>query len=104
MSEPTDREPGNIKEPLHMLNQQCAKNSGSALGCALPADSTLSAQGWEKRFLADARMAKEAVQTYSELGYEVRLEPLREDEMKDECSGCKSLLKHFKTVYTRKKK
>jgi len=77
---------------------------GGFIGCALPADASLLEQGWEKRFMADSRMAREAVETYGALGYEVKLEPLSEDAMRDECSGCKAILRQFSIVYTRKKK
>ncbi len=73
------------------------------LGCSLPPDPRLTAQGWERRYIADKRMAKEALDTYGELGYEVRLEPISTDGLKDECEGCLALLRHFKMVYTRRK-
>jgi len=79
-------------------------DDGGFLGCALPEDASLLKQGWEKRFMADSRMAREAVETYGALGYEVKLEPLNEAAMKDECSGCKAILRQFSVVYTRKKK
>ncbi len=81
----------------------CHENTGEILGCTLPADSELVAEGWQRRFLADSRMVQEAVETYGELGYEVRLEPFNEDGLKEECSGCKALLRQFSVVYTRKK-
>jgi len=74
-----------------------------ALGCSLPPDAELLAEGWEYRFLADPRMAAEAVATYRELGYEVRLEPFEVAAAPDECSGCRLLLQQFKRVYVRKK-
>jgi hypothetical protein len=77
---------------------------GDFLGCTLPPDAKMTAEGWERRFIADARMARDAVDTYTQLGYEVRLEPIDTDGLKDECSGCKALFKQFSAVYTRKRK
>jgi hypothetical protein len=81
----------------------CASTGGEFLGCTLPPNPNLLAEGWERRFIADARMARDAVEMYRELGYEVRLEPVTADELKDECSGCKALIQQFKVVYTKKK-
>lgn len=79
------------------------KNDGTDFpGCSLPGDAHLLEQGWQKRFLADPRMARDAEDSYKELGYEVRLEPLDEAALKEECSGCLALLRQFRVVYTRK--
>lgn len=69
----------------------------------MPPDPELTAKGWEQRFIADPRMARDAVDTYGDLGYEVKLVPLKLDTLKDECSGCKAILKQFSTVYTRRR-
>lgn len=82
----------------------CENDLNSYLGCTLPADPQLLADGWQRRFIADARMAREAEDSYTELGYEVRLEPISLDGLKDECSGCKAVLERFNAVYTRKKR
>ncbi len=64
----------------------------------------LTAAGWERRFTADSRRAEEAVEIYSKLGYDVRVEPLRSEEMKSDCTDCASLMvAEFKTIYTRKR-
>lgn len=71
----------------------------------LQPDPALVADGWERRFTADSQRAEEAIELYAKLGYEVRAEYLRPDEITDECEGCHSLaVLEFKTIYTRKKK
>jgi len=71
----------------------------------LQPDPALVADGWERRFTADSQRAAEAVELYAKLGYEVRVESLRPEEITDECEGCHSLAAlEFKTIYTRKKK
>jgi len=68
-------------------------------------DPALIADGWERRFTADSQRAVEAIELYTKLGYEVRAESLRPDEITQECEGCHSLAaQEFKTIYTRKKK
>jgi len=67
-------------------------------------DSALAAEGWERRFVTDGARAVEVVALYGDLGYEVRLEPVRPSEIPEGCSDCQLvLLLHFKTVYTRKR-
>jgi len=73
-----------------------------SLGCTLPPDPELMAQGWQRRFIADPRMARDAVDNYHELGYEVKLEPVSLEHLKDECSACRTILERFQTVYTRR--
>ena len=70
----------------------------------LKADPKLVAEGWMPRFIGDARQVKEATDLYTELGFEVRTEPVSVDDMGDDCSDCQVLiLLAFKTVYTRKR-
>ena len=94
----------NAKKQFRLMNNNCQNGEADFWGCSLPPDPKLTAEGWERRFIADARMARDAVDTYSELGFEVRLEPFNTDELSGECNGCKILFKKFSTVYTRKKK
>ncbi len=66
-------------------------------------DPVLVAQGWEPRFVGDARQVKESTELYTELGYEVRAEPVPAEQLSDDCSDCQILiLLQFKTIYTRK--
>ncbi len=70
----------------------------------LQPNSTLIAQGWERRFTADEQRAKEAMELYSELGYEVRAEPVLPEELQDDCQDCKTVVSYyFQTIYTRKR-
>lgn len=91
------------KKSLSVMDDNCQSDKGDFLSCTSPPDPELVAQGWERRFIADARMTRDALETYSELGYEVRLEPIDVEGLKDECTGCKVLLEKFSVVYTRKK-
>jgi hypothetical protein len=67
-------------------------------------DSSLIAQGWERRFTADEQRAKEAMELYSQLGYEVRAEPVLPEELQDDCQDCRTVVSfYFQTIYTRKR-
>ena len=69
----------------------------------LQPDSALIAEGWVRRFTADSQRAAEAIELYTRLGYEVRVEPLRPDETTAKCESCYSVAAtEFKTIYTRK--
>ncbi len=69
----------------------------------LEADPALLAAGWERRFISDGRRAQEMVALYTELGYEVHLEPVRSAEFTDDCEDCGLVaLLRFVTIYTRR--
>jgi hypothetical protein len=69
----------------------------------LQPDPALVAQGWERRFTADEQRAKEAIELYAQLGYEVRAEAVRPEELHDDCQDCRTVVSfHFQTIYTRK--
>ena len=69
----------------------------------LAPDPALTAKGWERRFIADPRRTQEATELYTELGFEVRAEPLTPEELGDECGDCQLVLMGFRTIYTRPK-
>jgi hypothetical protein len=67
-------------------------------------DPKLVAQGWERRFMADSVRAKESIELYESMGYEVLTEPVRPAELREECSDCKVVVYFsYVTIYTRKK-
>lgn len=71
----------------------------------LQADPALAAEGWERRFTADVQRVQEVTELYSQLGYEVREEPVHSEELKDDCEDCHALIvSKFKTIYTRRKR
>jgi hypothetical protein len=64
----------------------------------------LQAEGWTRRFTALGRRLNEATELYSELGYEVRLEPVNLDEEETMgAEGCKDcfITMQARTIYTR---
>lgn len=90
-------------QTLGIIVEQEAKRFFSE--AQLKPDPALVAEGWQPRFIADARQTKEATELYEQLGFEVRAEPVPAEQMGDECSDCQVLLLlQFKTIYTRKKR
>jgi hypothetical protein len=70
----------------------------------LQPNAALVAEGWERRFTADEQRAKEAMELYSQLGYEVRAEPVSPEELDDDCQDCRAVVAYqFCTIYTRKR-
>lgn len=69
---------------------------------ALAPDPRRAAEGWERRFITDAARADEVVALYRSLGFEVAADPLRLEEMPEDCEDCQLALLAFRTIYTRR--
>lgn len=70
----------------------------------LQPDPQLAAEGWQRRFSADADRLAEVTELYAELGFEVRTEPIGLAENGARCDDCHAAVAaRFKTIYTRKK-
>jgi hypothetical protein len=70
-----------------------------------PADPKLLAEGWERRHLADAERARESVELYESMGYEVRAETLTPDDFGPRCAECAmAACRACVLIYTRRKK
>ncbi|MDP7008596.1 MAG: hypothetical protein QGI78_03395 [Phycisphaerales bacterium] len=68
-------------------------------------DPKLLAEGWERRQLADPDRAKEAVELYESLGFEVLAKELDESDFGDACKTCAVAgCNGYVMIYTRKKK
>jgi len=78
------------------------KDKAGTSGCPIPEDPALVAAGWVSRFFGDARMARDSAETYEMMKHEVRLEPIDTNNLKEDCTGCKTAFADFVVVYTRK--
>jgi len=73
-------------------------------GAQIRPDPERLAQGWERRFVVEARRAEEYVRLYESLGYEVCADPVRREQVDDDCDDCRVvLLLDFRTIYTRRR-
>lgn len=64
----------------------------------------LVAAGWTRRFLADPERAREAVETYGALGFDVRAEPLAPADFDEACFHCsESVCSAYVMIYTRER-
>lgn len=67
-------------------------------------DDALIAQGWTRRFLADANRAEEARELYTSLGHEVLLQSPEPSHVRAECEGCQpTVCRDYFLVYTRRR-
>jgi hypothetical protein len=68
-------------------------------------EKKLGKEGWiEQTTIGEPRLS-EIVELYKSLGYEVRLEPVKLDELDEECRKCyEGEIDEVKTVYVKKKK
>lgn len=98
----TGKSPDVIK-PLSMLVEREARRVLSE--AQLEPDPARVAAGWERRFITDAARSKEMLELYRELGYEVCADPVRPEELLDDCQGCAVVAEsQFVTIYTRDKR
>ncbi|MFQ6092980.1 MAG: hypothetical protein ACE5OR_09915 [bacterium] len=67
-------------------------------------EKELKRKGWEKRSVVDEPRVKELVGLYTSLGFEVRVEPVRPEEMVGECTECFEVdCTKYRAIYTRRK-
>ena len=91
-----------VAESLGPLVEQEARRFLSE--SQIEGDPARIADGWERRFIADGRRAKEMVELYSQLGYEVCADPVSAEEVGEDCDDCQLLAAlQFKIIYTRKR-
>jgi hypothetical protein len=99
---PADK-PRHVIKPLSMLVQREARRVLSE--AQLEPDPERVAAGWERRFITDATRSVEMLELYRELGYEVCADPVRPEELLDDCQGCAVVAEsQFVTIYTRDKR
>ncbi len=72
-------------------------------GCTCKDEAKILAEGWERRYVADPRAAKEAEENYAQLGFDVLLVPPDPESLKEECSGCKVVVGDYRIVFTRRR-
>ncbi len=65
-------------------------------------DKELLQEGWERRFVGGPPRLAEMVEVYGDLGLEVRLEALHEEDLDEKCAGCALAMALFRIVYTRR--
>ena len=66
-------------------------------------DPARLADGWERRFVIEARRVEEYVRLYEAAGYEVAADPVRPEQVEESCGDCRAVLAlEYRTVYTRR--
>ncbi len=75
--------------------------ASSAAG--IPGNLARAAEGWQRRYLADEHRAREAVELYSSLGFEVRAEQLDASHFGPQCGECSlAVCTSYVLIYTRR--
>jgi hypothetical protein len=78
---------------------------GNADELCIPADPKLVAEGWVRRHLADPARAKESIDLYTSMGYEVKVQKLTASDFAPTCGKCASVVcQTCVLIYTRKKR
>lgn len=66
-------------------------------------DPRLIADGWERRQLADPNRAKEAIELYESLGFEVFAKTLEDSDFGEDCKTCAVAgCQGYVMIYTRR--
>jgi hypothetical protein len=87
-----------------MTDDACTHSEEFENDYDIPANPELTAAGWTRRYLADPIRAKEAIELYSSLGYEVRAEKLTPQDFGVNCDGCPAVVcEAYVMIYTRRR-
>lgn len=86
-----------------MIEEEGRQSGGTFLGCSIPVDSALEEQGWQWRCNVDRAKLAEVVGLYEDLGFDVRVQPVRVDCLSVACNACQGELAVSKAVYVRAK-
>ncbi len=80
----------------------CSTVSAST-AAAIPGNLALEAEGWQRRYLADEHRAREALELYSSLGFDVRAEKLDASHFGPQCGECSlTVCTSYVLIYTRR--
>ncbi len=79
------------------------RGEGPDLKAEIEPDPALVAAGWTPRFLADAARCAEAVELYSRIGFEVRIQPVAPADFDEKCGECPAVVcRTYSMIYTRR--
>jgi hypothetical protein len=97
-----NRSPGEGKPLASIVREEALRAQAQA---QIAADPARLAEGWERRFVVEARRVLEYLELYESLGLEVAADPVLRHQVADECDDCRiALLLEFRTIYTRPKR
>ncbi len=91
---------GNVNIPIELAQLDASLTRVPNLD--RPPDPQLVAEGWERRFMTQRGRLAEYTDLYRSLGFDVRAEAVRSDEVDPECNDCRLILfQQIVTIYTR---
>ncbi|MBZ0112591.1 MAG: hypothetical protein K8J08_09030 [Thermoanaerobaculia bacterium] len=60
-------------------------------------------EGWQRRFVAGGARIEEAIESYSQMGFEVLAQPVEREDLSPQCHSCESpLCPSYRLIYTRR--
>ncbi len=93
---------GNVNLPIELVQLDALLSRTPNLD--RQPDPKLVAEGWERRFMTQRGRLTEYTDLYRSLGFDVRAEPVRSDEVEPDCNDCRLILfQQIVTLYTRKR-
>ena len=92
---------GQLLRPVDLTIGGCGDGEGESF--SVRDDPTLIAAGWERRQLADPNRAKEAIDLYESLGFEVLAKELKDSDFGEDCKTCAVVgCQGYVMIYTRR--
>ena len=90
-------------DSLKVLDCPPSSDESGLSGCTCANEPQLLSEGWHRRYVADMKAAKEAAETYQQLGFEVQVIAPDVQSLKAECAACREVLPNYRIVFTRRK-
>jgi len=88
--------------PVDLTIGGCGDGDGDGDAFSVRDDPALIAEGWQRRQLADPNRAKESIELYESLGFEVLAKELEPSDFGDDCKTCAVAGCHgYVMIYTR---
>lgn len=77
---------------------------GDADGFSFASDPKLLAEGWKRRHVVDPARARESIELYTAMGFEVKAQQLTPADFGAACAQCASIVcRSYVLIYTRSK-
>jgi hypothetical protein len=87
-----------------MTDEDCSTGVGNDPEFSVQDDPKFITEGWTRRFMAAPDRAKEAIELYTSMGFEVKAQELTPADFGPNCTECgSSLCQSYVLIYTRKK-
>ncbi len=91
------------RDVLVTIGAPAASAAAACVEAGIAGNPALEAEGWQRRYLADEPRAREALELYGSMGFEVRAEKLDAEDFAEQCGDCSpTVCRSYVMIYTRK--